>query len=150
MNATPIHPTPPADPPTSLDSGGRLGAMPCSVSSVGRTPAENKRERSKRWYMKLKNNPEKLAKRKEKQRASERNRPDRKQKQREEWASLPANHHRKTSVNLRTKRARAMLTDSVVSHALGLKVSQCPKELIELKRASMMLCRKLKTRIKTA
>jgi signal transduction histidine kinase len=40
-----------------------------------------------------------------------------------------------------------MLTDSVVSHAMGLKVSQCPKELIELKRASMMLCRKLKTRI---
>ena len=123
---------------------------PCSVSTCVRTPAENKRARSARWYQKQKNDPVKLERLMERRKANEKTRPDRKQKQREEWASLPANHPRKTSVNLRTKRARAMLTDSVVSNSMGLKVSQCPKELIELKRASMMLCRKLKTRIKTA
>jgi hypothetical protein len=114
-----------------------------------KTPAENKRARNAKWYQKQKSDPEKLARLIKRRKANEQ-KYDRKQQQREKWASLPADHPRKLAVNQRQKQARANLADHIVASAMGIKVAECPKELIEIKRASMMLCRKLKTRIKTA
>ena len=144
MSANTILPAP----ETTRSCGS--GAATCSGSLVARTPKENKRERGKRWYQKVKSDPEKFEKLREKKRDNDKNRPDRKAKEKEKYHSLPHDHPRKKAMRKRSKRACATLTDPYVSHALGMKVSDCPQELMELKRASMMLCRKLGTRIKTA
>ena len=114
-----------------------------------------------RWYAKLKSDPVRLAKRLEDQR-KRRESQDRQEKERQQaseiWAKLPKDHprkKRKVKRNLETEKAKrkrdlVKLTDSVVANRyLHMKVGECPKQLIEVKREHIRLNRKLGTRIKS-
>lgn len=120
-----------------------------------------KNERLERWYQKLKSDPVRWNQRIQKQR-------DRRQLQsvkerenkqaREAWAALPADHPRKTrkpkrkpeTVKAKRKRDLERLPDALVANRyLHCRVTDCPLDLIDLKREQIRLSRKLQTRIKT-
>jgi len=125
------------------------------------TPAENKRARSARWYQKQKNDPKRWSERLEKQRKrreSEEIRKRERQQERDSWAKLPKDHPRKTRKPQRTpeakkaksKRMLERLTDGdVANRYLHMRLSDCPKELIDIKREHIRLTRKLGTNIKS-
>ena len=80
------------------------------------------------------------------------------EKERERYKSLPQDHprknrpsrHTKESWKRKAKKERLTLPDYVVSNRyLGLKVSECPHELIALKREVMRLNRMLGIQIHT-
>ena len=118
-------------------------------------------ERDKRFYQKLKCDPAKWESRMEaqrKRRAQVGIRDAENKAERERWAALPKDHPRKTRKpkrnpeNFKTQRRRytERLPDSVVANRyLHMPVSECPPELIELKRHHIKLSRKLNTSIKT-
>lgn len=114
-----------------------------------------------RWYAKLRNDPKRWAERMETQRkrreAKEIRERERKQA-REAWAKLPNGHPRKTRKPQRTleakkarpKRVTERLTDGTVANRyLHMRLADCPKELIDMKREHIRLNRKLGTRIKS-
>jgi hypothetical protein len=74
------------------------------------------------------------------------------------WAKLPKNHPRKRRKQQRTPEARKAkskrmlerLTDGdVANRYLHMHLSDCPKELIDIKREHIRLTRKLGTNIKS-
>lgn len=129
-----------------------LERLPASAGSGGRYA---------KWYASMRADPARWAQRMAEQR-ERRQRPvvnevQRKQA-REQWANLPADHPRKRRKQQRkpaTQKARAAramerLSDgTVATRYLHMRVSECPKELIMIKREHIRLSRKLKTSIKT-
>jgi len=122
---------------------------------------EIRKEQFDRWYAKLKSDPVRWAERMDKQRKrreSKEIRERERNQEREAWAKLPKDHPRKKrktkrkpeSIIARRKRANKNLCDGIISNRyLFMHVSECPKELIELKREHIKLTRKLRTTIKT-
>ena len=117
--------------------------------------------RYQRWYLTMRSDPVRWAQRMEAQR-QRRQRPGinaiQRQQERERWAKLPACHPRRRRKQQRkpaTQKARATralerLSDgTVATRYLHMRVSECPKELIAIKREHIRLSRKLKTSIKT-
>ncbi|MFZ4766296.1 MAG: hypothetical protein ACOYMN_15200, partial [Roseimicrobium sp.] len=114
-----------------------------------------------KWYVAIKADPSRWAARMEKQRqrrAMAGIRDAERKAERERWAVLPSNHPRKirkpkrTAVAVKRKARKDIenLPDSVVANRyLHMKVEDCPKALIEIKREHIKLSRKLGTRIKT-
>jgi hypothetical protein len=110
-----------------------------------------------RWYEKLKSDPDRWGERMEKQRKrreSKEIREHEREQEREAWAKLPKDHPRKRrtpkrkpeTVKERRERAKKNLCDGNISNRyLFMRVAECPKELIELKREHIKLTRKLKT-----
>ena len=113
-----------------------------------------------RWYAKLKSDPARWAERMEKQRKrreSKEIRERERKQEREAWAKLPTDHPRKKrtpkrkpeTVKERRERAKKNLCDSNISNRyLFMRVKECPKELIDLKREQIKLTRKLRILIK--
>jgi hypothetical protein len=113
------------------------------------------------WYVAIKADPNRWAARMEKQRqrrAMAGIRDAERRAERERWAALPSDHPRKrrkpkrTAVAVKRKARKDIerLPDSVVANRyLHMKVEDCPKALIEIKREHIKLSRKLGTRIKT-
>lgn len=114
-----------------------------------------------RWYAKLRNDPQRWAERIEgqrKRREAKEIRDRERQQAREAWAKLPKDHPRKTRKLQRTpearkarpKRVTERLTDGTVANRyLHMRLADCPKELIDMKREHIRLNRKLGTRIKS-
>jgi hypothetical protein len=114
------------------------------------TPKENKRAKAKRYYLKLRADPERYARDLERRRRNELNRKASKlEHDRKKWASLPQDDPKREQRRKTSLQARANLSDSVVAHSMGMSVKECPVELVKLKRAAMKLARALGTRIKT-
>jgi hypothetical protein len=113
------------------------------------------------WYVAIKNDPSRWAARMEKQRqrrALAGIRDAERKAERERWAKLPKDHPRKKrkqqrkpeTVKAKRQRALERLTDGdVANRYLHMKVEDCPKPLIDLKREHIRLSRKLGTRIKS-
>lgn len=130
--------------------------LPSATCSVVLAKARNAR-----WWAKLRNNPQRWAERMEKQRnrrAVEEIVEAERRQAREKWAELPKDHPRKRKKRTRTpgaakarrKRDMEKLPDAVVANQyLHLKVGECPKALIEIKRQHIRLTRMLGTNIKT-
>lgn len=114
-----------------------------------------------RWYAKLRNDPKRWAERMEtqrKRREAKEIRERERQQAREAWAKLPKDHPRKTRKPRRTPEARKArskrrlerLTDGdVANRYLHMHLSDCPQELIDIKREHIRLTRKLGTNIKS-
>lgn len=125
------------------------------------TPTETKKARQARWYAKLKNDPKRWEERLENQRKrrdTKEIREKERQQARAQWAKLPKNHPRKTrkpqrkpeTQKARAKRRLEILADGdVANRYLHLKLADCPKELIDIKREHIRLTRKLGTNIKS-
>ena len=138
------------NPSTALSA---LPRTPCSVSL--------RKAAIDRWYAKLRNDPKRWAERMEtqrKRREAKEIRERERQQEREAWAKLPKDHPRKTRKLQRTeaakkakpKRMTEKLTDGTVANRyLHMRLADCPKELIEIKREHIRLNRKLGTRIKS-
>ena len=93
-----------------------------------------------------------------KRREAEQVRERERQQAREAWAKLPKCHPRKTRKPQRTlearkakpKRVTEKLTDGTIANRyLHMRLADCPKELIDMKREHIRLNRKLGTRIKS-
>lgn len=117
--------------------------------------------RYQRWWQKMRTDPIRWGARMEDQRLR-RSRPAIRQREaqqeRDRWAKLPSDHHRKTRKTCRNpethkacqKRYTERLPDAVVANRyLHMTIGECPKELIQLKREHIRLSRTLKTSIKT-
>lgn len=112
-----------------------------------------------RWWEKLRSDPKRYAERLEyqrKRRESESIRQKERTDERARWAALPTDHPRKRrkrqakpeTEKARRKRSMQSLPDCVVANNfLHMKVADCPKELIEIKRQHIRLNRTLGTRI---
>jgi len=121
----------------------------------------SKKERSRRYYEKLKSDPKRWEERMEnqrKRRSDPKIREAEKEDERQRYAALPTTHPRKNRPDRHTKEAYRRkrqkeletLPDYVVSNCyLNLKVSECPKELINLKREQIRLNRELNIRPRT-
>lgn len=117
--------------------------------------------RQARWYTKLRSDPKRWAERMEaqrKRREAQEIREIESKQERDRWAKLPKDHPRKTRKPKRkpeTVKAKARLQiqrlpDCVVANRyLHMRVTICPKELIEIKRQHIRLNRALGTRIKS-
>lgn len=113
------------------------------------------------WYVAIKTDPIRWAARMEKQRqrrAMDGIRDAERKAERARWAALPSDHPRKrrklkrtaVAVKRKAKKDIERLPDSVVANRyLHMKVKDCPKTLIGIKREHIKLSRKLGTRIKT-
>lgn len=113
------------------------------------------------WYVAIKTDLSRWAARMEKQRqrrAMAGIRDAERKAERERWAALPSDHPRKRrklkrtalAVKRKAKKDIEKLPDSVVANRyLHMKVKDCPKALIGIKREHIKLSRKLGTRIKT-
>jgi hypothetical protein len=122
---------------------------------------EIRKEQFDRWYAKLKSDPVRWAERMDKQRKRRESKEIRERERNQErvaWAKLPKDHPRKKrkpkrkpdTIVARRKRANKNLCDGNISNRyLFMHVSECPKELIELKREHIKLTRKLRTITKT-
>lgn len=114
-----------------------------------------------RWYAKLRNDPKRWAERMEAQRKrrEEKEIGERERQQaRKAWAKLPKDHPRKRrkrqakaeTMKAYRKRKELRLPDAdVANRYLHMRLADCPKELIEMKREHIRLTRKLGTRIKS-
>lgn len=114
----------------------RLDAMPCSVSSLRKAAID-------RWYAKLKSDPKRWSERMEtqrKRREAKEIRDRERQQEREAWAKLPKDHHRKTRKPQRTLAAKKAKVKRMAerAEARGLK-----KAWVELDDKRQILERKL-------
>jgi len=145
-----MNPAPSRSATSPTSSRESLAAIYCCVSSLpGKT-------RNQRYLEKLKLNPEKYRAHLEKnrngakrQKEKERSNPnlwqDRIQKQR----NRRSNPDYRSRMNAKDMERQRGLPDSTVASILGLKLADCPKELIEMKRAHICLSKALGTKMKS-
>jgi hypothetical protein len=144
---------PPSPTPNQTATPCGSHAMTCSVSL--------RKAAVDRWYAKLRNDPKRWAERMEtqrKRREAKEIRERERQQEREAWAKLPNNHPRKRrkrqakaeTMKAYRKRKELRLPDAdVANRYLHMRLADCPKELIDIKREHIRLNRKLGTRIKS-
>ena len=145
-----MNPAPSSSATSPTSSRESLAAISCSVSSLaGKT-------RSQRYLEKLKLNPEKYKAHLEKNRKGAERQKEKERSNAHLWeARIQKQRNRRSNPDYRSRmNAKDMerqrgLPDSTVASILGLKLADCPKELIEMKRAHIRLSKALGTKMKS-